>query len=436
MTYKTAMSSFQTQYQLSRALLKNKNNRYSRPIVHLAVAGVVLSLVIMIIAVSVTTGYKNQIRQKVIAMGSHIRISNNDLNYSYEPVPFDRQQPFVGTLEANPHICKLQYYSTKVGIVKTDDQVEGIVLKGIDTSFLWSNFGQNIIAGKALNVSGEEASKEILISSSLSKKMQLAVGDRCRTYFVQDPPRQRNFTIVGIYETGMPEYDEKFALVDLRQVQKLNDWDSNLVGGIEILIDDYDRIDEVGQFVKDNAQILQQAVRFQSVGDSTMTDTVTYQLKAETIREIYPEIFEWIALFDTNVIVLIVITCIICLVTMLSNFFIIILEQVQTIGILKTLGMKTNNILQLFLFIAGKIILRGMLIGNVAAIALCWLQKAFHLVKLDPATYYVSYVPIDFNIPIIIALNVGILLLCILVLAVPSFYIAKHISPVKAIRFD
>ena len=175
-----------------------------------------------------------------------------------------------------------------MGIVKTDDQVEGIVLKGIDTSFLWSNFGQNIIAGQPLNVSGEEASKEILISSTLSKKLQLAVGDRCRTYFVQDPPRQRNFTIVGIYETGMPEYDEKFALVDLRQVQKLNDWDSNLVGGIEILIDDYDRIDEVGQFVKDNAQILQQAVRMQSMGDSTLTDTVTYQLKAETIKEIYP----------------------------------------------------------------------------------------------------------------------------------------------------
>lgn len=430
------MSSFQTQYQLSNALLRNRNNRYSRPIVHLAIAGVVLSLVIMIIAVSVTTGYKNQIRQKVIGMGSHIRISNNDMNYSYEPVPFDRQQPFISCLESNPNIQKLQYYSTKVGIIKTDDQVEGIILKGIDTSFMWSNFGQNIIAGQALNVSDEKTSKEILISSSLSKKLKLQVGDRCRTYFVQNPPRQRNFTVAGIYETGMPEYDDKFAFVDLRQVQKLNDWDSNLVGGIEILIDDYEHIDIVGQIVKDTAQILQQAIRVRSIGDSTVTDTVIYQLKAETIKEIYPEIFEWIALFDTNVIVLIVITCIICLITMLSNFFIIILEQIQTIGILKTLGMKTGNILQLFLFIAGKIILKGLLIGNVVAIALCWIQKTFHLVKLDPATYYVPYVPIDFNVPIIICLNVGILLLCLLVLTIPSFYIAKHVSPVKAIRFD
>lgn len=431
------MSSFQTQYQLSRALLKNKDNRYSRPIVHLAVAGIVLSLLIMIVAISVTTGYKNVIREKVIGMGSHIRISNNDMNYSFEPVPFDKNQPFIDYLKAQPHIKKLQYFSTKVGIIKTDNQVEGIVLKGIDSTFLWSNFETNIIEGNAIDVSQPEVSKEILISSSMAKKLQLSVGDKCRTYFVQDPPRQRNFTVTGIYETGMPEYDEKFALVDLRQVQKLNDWDSNLVGGIEILIDNYDRIDEMGQLVCDTAQIVNYNIQTCYTEDSIpYLDTVAYQLKSETIKEIYPEIFEWIALFDTNVIVLIIITCIICLITMLSNFFIIILEQIQTIGILKAMGMKTRQVLNLFLFIAGRIIARGLIIGNIVAIALCWAQKALHFIKLDPATYYVSYVPIEFNIPMIIAINVGILVLCILVLAIPSWYIAKHISPVKAIRFD
>lgn len=431
------MSSFQTQYQLSRALLKNKDNRYSRPIVYLAVAGIVLSLLIMIVAISVTTGYKNIIREKVIGMGSHIRISNNDMNYSFEPVPFDKNQPFIEYLENQPHIKKLQYFSTKVGIIKTDNQVEGIVLKGIDSSFLWSNFETNIIEGKAIDVSKSEVSKEILISSSMAKKLQLAVGDKCRTYFVQDPPRQRNFTVTGIYETGMPEYDEKFALVDLRQVQNLNDWDSNLVGGIEILIDNYDLIDEMGQLVCDTAQIVNYDIQTYYTEDSiAYLDTNVYQLKSETIKEIYPEIFEWIALFDTNVIVLIVITCIICLITMLSNFFIIILEQIQTIGILKAMGMKTKQVLNLFLFIAGRIIARGLIIGNIVSIALCWAQKAFHFFKLDPATYYVSYVPIEFNIPMIIAINVGILVLCILVLAIPSWYIAKHISPVKAIRFD
>jgi len=430
------MSSFQTLFHLSRALLKNKDNRYSRPIVHLAVTGIVLSLLIMIVAVSITTGYKTVIRDKVIGMGSHIRISNHDMNYSYEPVPFDKNQPFIDYLRKAPHIKNLQYFSTKVGIIKTDNQVEGIVLKGIDSTFSWENFSPNIVEGTVIDISQPTVSKDILISSSMAKKLQLSVGDKCRTYFIQDPPRQRNFTITGIYETGMPEYDDKFALVDLRQIQKLNDWNSNLVGGIEILIDNYDFIDEVGDYVRDTAETVRHDIRLVSQDDSTFMDTVVYQLKSETIKEIYPEIFEWIALFDTNVIVLIVITCIICLITMLSNFFIIILEQIQTIGILKAIGMKTNQILNLFLIIAGNIIAKGLIIGNLIAIAICWLQKTFHIIRLDPATYYVSYVPIEFNIPMIIALNVGILMLCIAVLSIPSFYIAKHISPVKAIRFD
>lgn len=409
------MSGFKLQFLLADRLSKDKGRNFSRPIVNISIIGVALGIITMIIAFTVTGGYKKEIRDKVIGMGSHIRISNYDNNYSFEPIPFERDQFFIDVLKENPQIENLQFFSTKVGIIKTEDQVEGIVLKGIDSTFYWNHFKNNIIEGAPIQITGEKASSDILISSKISKKLNLHTGDKIRTYFVQDPPMQRSFSISGIFETGLPEFDENFALVDLRHVQKLNGWDSTLVGGIEILISDYDKIDEVGNDVNDN---------------------IGYRLKAETIKQIYPQIFEWIALFDTNVIVLIFITLFVCMVTIVSTFFIIVLEQTQNIGILKAMGMKNNNVISVFIFMASKILLKGLLIGDAIAIALCLLQKWLHIIKLDPTNYYVSYVPIELNIPIIIGLNLGVLVICLLVLLLPAYYISKRITPVTAMRFD
>ena len=252
------MSKTRFHFLLADRILRDKGNRFSRPIVTLSVCGVSLGLVIMMIAIGITSGYKQEIRDKVIAMGSHIRITHYDENRA-----------------------------TKVGIVTTTDQVEGIVLKGMDATFNQALFRSNILEGDTLQLGDTVADNHIIISKHLSDKLMLKVGDKIQTYFVQDPPRARSFVIAAIYQTGLPEYDNLFAIVDLRHIQKLNDWSDNQVSGMEVLIRDYDKIAEMGDFVHHH---------------------VPYELKAETIHQIYPEIFEWIALFDTNVAVLLIIT--------------------------------------------------------------------------------------------------------------------------------
>lgn len=402
-------------YALTTQLLKTRNNKYSRPVIQLTIAGVALGLIIMLLAVMITSGYKKEIREKIVGIGSHIRISNYDQNYSYDPIPFHRDQFFIKDLQANPQIKNIQFYSTKVGILKTTDQVEGVVLKGIDSTFAWSNFEKCLLEEVPNPFKTNQMSNDIFISKKISKKLKLRIGDKVAAYFVQEPPKQRNFTVRGIYETGLPDYDEKFVLVDLRHVQKLNGWDSSQVGGIELLIDDYAKMDELGEKVN------------LSIG---------YKLKAETIKQIYPNIFEWLLLFDTNVIVLLVITIFVCIITMISTFFIIVLEQIKTIGILKTIGMETKSVFRLFLLMGTRLIVRGLIWGNAIAILIFVIQKNFKWIKLDPETYYVSFVPVAFNTLIILAVNVGVLVLCMAALAIPALIVSKKISPINAIRFD
>ena len=403
------------EYRLSRRLLRSGDNTSTRPIVRLSVIGISICLIIVILALSITSGYRQAIEKKVIDMGSHIRISNYDLNYSYDPRPFDKNQPFLEELKKNPDITNFQYFSTKVAIIKTADQVEGVVLKGIDSTFSWSHFQGNMVAGTPIDVASDTLTSGVVMSAAMAQKLQLQIGDKVFAYFVQEPPMQRRFRLDGLYETGMPEYDSKFILADLRHVQKLNGWDSNYVGGIEILIRDYDKIDEVGAFVNDR---------------------IGYKLKAETIRELYPAIFQWTDLFNTNVVVLLCITIFICIITLISTFFIIILEQTSTIGILKAMGMTTQRVRNVFLFIGLRVIVKGMIIGNVVGVGLCLLQKYLHIVKLDASSYYVPYVPIQFDIPVILLINLGILLLCMLVLLIPANFVSKKVTPITAIKFE
>ena len=409
------MSQFSFHWQLAHRILREKGNRFAKPIIRLSVCGVALGVVIMLIAIGVTAGYKQVIEDKVVTMGQHIRISHYDHNYSYEQTPITLTDTLLGDLMSHPEVVSVQPFATKVGIIKTDDQVEGIVLKGVDKSFDGKQFSLNLLEGDTLHLGDTSADNHIILSKRLADKLQLKVGDKIRTYFVQDPPRQRSFTLSGIYETGLPEYDTKFALVDLRHVQKLNDWDSSQVSGVEVLTRDYHKMDRVGVDLHHRIDI---------------------NLKAETVKQIYPEIFDWIALFDTNVSVLLIITTCVCMITMMSIFFIIILEQTQLIGILKTLGMKTKHIVQTFLMVASRTLLQGLLIGNIIGLGFGWLQQKYHLIKLDPDTYYVNFVPIKFQLGEVLVLNAGVFIVCILVLVVPAWVISKKISPVSAVRFE
>jgi len=409
------MSKYKLFFLLANKISHDKEHSLSRPIVNISTIGVALGITTILIAMAITNGYQTIIRDKVVGMSSHIRISNYDNNYSFDVTPLERDLFFLPDLLQNPDIEHIQFFATKAGIIKTDNQVEGVILKGIDSTFHWPHFQQNIIEGEKIKIESEKAGNDILISSRLSKKLHLTSGDKIRAYFVQNPLMQRSFTVSGIFETGLPEFDESFALVDLRHVQKLNQWDSSMVGGIEILIKNYNKIDEIGIFVN---------------------DYVGYHLKAETVKEIYSQLFEWIELLDTNVFVLMVIIILVCLITLISTFFIIVLEQTPTIGILKTLGLKNNGIISVFLIHASKILIKGLLIGNGISLILILLQYHFRLIKLDVTIYYIPYIPVELNITPILAVNFAILLICIMVLILPSYYIARKITLIKAIRFD
>jgi len=402
-------------FTLSKALLKSEQSSYSKPIVKITIAGVALGVTLMLLALFITAGYKQVIRDKMISLGAHIRISSVGQNYSFDLLPFDRNQMFVNELSKNPRIKNIQFYATKIGILKTQNQVEGIVLKGIDSSFSWKLFQTHIVAGNPLVYHPDSVSNKILISKILASKLLLQVGDKVAAYFVQEPPRQRNFIVEGIYETELPEVDTRFVLTDLRHVQKLNDWTPSEISGIEILIDDYNQLDIIGQQVHNQ---------------------IPYSLKAETIKQLYPNIFEWLALSDTNAIVLLIITIFVCIITMISTFFIIVLEQTKNIGILKTMGLNHKQIVKLFLIIASRLILRGLVLGNIIGLVISILQIKLHLIPLDPAIYYVSYIPIVISTITLIWVNLLVFTTCLLTLLIPAYYISKRISPVDAIRFD
>ena len=400
---------------LSKVLLKSEQSNYSKPIVKITIAGVALGVMLMLLALFITAGYKKEIRDKMVSLGAHIRVSSVEQNFSFDLMPFDRNQSFVDELAKNTHIKNMQFYATKVGILKTANQVEGIVLKGIDSTFSWELFQPHIVSGNSFKYDADSVSNSILISKTLASKLQLKVGDKVGAYFIQEPPRQRSFIIEGIYETGLPEMDTQFVLSDLRHVQKLNDWTTSQVSGIEILIDDYTQLDAMGQEIHQN---------------------IPYSLKAETIKELYPNIFEWLALSDTNAIVLLVITIFICIITMTSTFFIIILEQTKNIGILKTMGLNHKRIVKLFLVIASRLIIRGLAWGNIIALVTGILQMTLHIIPLDPASYYVSYIPIVIQSFTLFWVNMLVFLVCLLALLAPAYYISKKISPIDAIRFE
>jgi len=402
-------------FTLSKNLLKSEQNNYSKPIVKITIAGVALGVTLMFLALFITAGYKKEIRDIMISLGSHIRISSVEENYSFDLKPFDKNEAFVDELEKNPHVKNMQFYATKVGILKTQDQVEGVVFKGIDSTFSWNLFSTHIINGKPFLFSPDSVTDQILISKTLASKLFLKVGDKVSAYFVQEPPRQRSFIIEGIYETQLPEVDDHFILTDLRHVQKLNDWLPEQISGIELLIDDYNQLDVLGVQIHNE---------------------IPYNLKAETIKQLYPAIFEWLALSDTNALVLIIITIIVCIITMISTFFIIVLEQTKNIGILKTLGLNHKTTIKLFMIIAARLILKGLIFGNSIAFTIGILQSSLHIIPLNPAIYYVSHIPIAMSFLTFLWVNLLVFTACMITLLIPAYYISKRISPVNAIRFE
>lgn len=400
---------------------KEGNRQVTPPAVRIAIVGVALGLAVMILSVAIVIGFKKEVRNKVIGFGSHIQITNFDNNSSYETIPIAVSDSLLQALQEFPGIKHIEGYATKMGILKTDSDFQGVVLKGIDTDYDWSFFRNNLKEGELLTIDPKKTSTDVIISRYLSDLLGLKLGDSILTYFVQEDVRARKFNIVGIYETGFMDYDKLFVLADIKQIRRLNGWEKDEVSGLELLVDDYDKLDQIAEDLYFN--LVEKQDRH---GNTYFT---------RSIKEMNPMIFNWLDVLDVNVVVILILIFAVAGFTMISGLLIIILERTNMIGILKALGENNVSIRKIFLYISFFLIGKGMLWGNVVGIAICLIQSHFRIIKLDPSIYYLDAVPIDLSIVSLILLNIGTLCASMLMMLGPSYLITK-IDPAKSIRFE
>ena len=394
---------------------KDKEN-LSGPVIRIAIITIALGLAVMIMAVAVLVGFQTEIRNKVIGFAAHIQIDNFDANASYESTPVSIDQPFYPELEEVDGIKHIQVFALKAGIIKTEDQLQGVVLKGIGPDYDWGFLKDHLTSGSIFRVDDTVASGELLVSGMISRKLKLQIGDEVRMYFLsgsESQPRGRKFTVSGIYETGLEEFDNVYVIGDLRHIQRLNNWNSDMVSGFEVFINDFKSLNKMGETV------------YQMIG---------YDLNAETVTDAYPQIFDWLRLMDINVVIILVLMILVAGITIVSTLLIMILERTNMIGVLKALGIRDNDLRKLFVYLTTRIIAWGLLWGNVSGIGIALLQQWTRILPLDEESYYISFVPISLNITHILLINTGTFLICLLMVLIPG-YIIGRITPVKAIGF-
>lgn len=395
--------------------------RASSPAIKIAIAGVAIGLAAMILALSIVIGFKTEVRNKVVGFGSHIQISNLSNNSTYETQPVCVSPELVKLLESTTGVKHVETFATKPGIIKTDSAFQGIILKGVGNDYDWGFFKQNIISGSVINPDDTIHANQAILSKNIASKLNLKTGDSFLCYFIGDNVRFRKFYVTGIYSTNFEDYDKLFVVTDINLIRKLNNWEEDEASGIELLVKDYNKLDEIQQ------NVFVEMMTYRDRKDNTFL--------TRSIKEMNPMIFNWLDLLDMNVIVIIVLMFLISVFTMISGLLIIILERTNMIGMLKTLGARNYSIRKTFLYVSSFLILKGLFWGNTIAITILVIQKYFGLIKLDPDTYYVSEMPVDINILYILLINLGTLFLSMLMMIGPSYLIAR-ISPAKSIRFE
>lgn len=412
-----------TEFFIARRLILDKETKktISRSILTISVIAVALSLAVMIISVSVVTGFKYEITRKIVGFGSHIQILNFDSNESYETQPINKDQEFLNQLRSEPYIANLQVFATKAGIIKTKTEIQGVVLKGIGSDFDWTFFNNYIIKGNTFTVQDSIRTDKVLISRYIANLLKLDINDNFIMYFVQDPPRMRRFEVSGIYETSLEEFDRTFVLGDISHIQRLNDWSDNQISGFEIIVNDFKNLEELTYRIMNIV-----GYGFEEDGS---------RLKVVNIIEKYPQIFDWLNLQDMNVLIILILMMVVAGINMVSGLLILILDRTNMIGILKALGTVNLSIRRIFLYQAGYLIMKGLLWGNLTGIAVCLIQKHFEILKLDQTSYYLTAVPINLNVIHLLALNISTCFIILLIIIIPSLVISR-ISPAKAIRFN
>ena len=398
-----------------------KSNSYkstvSSPIIKISVSSIVIGIVMMVISISSSVGLQNTIQTKVSSFFGHISISNFENNSSLsslKPIKIDLKKE---VLIKNPKISNIQYVAYKSGLIINKKSFEGVIFKGISSNFDWSVFSNYIIDGNVVNTTNE-ITNDVIISEYLSKKLSLEVNQKFKTTFFKSnsilAPNERIFRVVGIYKSGFNEFDEVYFIGDIRHIQKMNKWQMDEIGSIEVIIENFDEIDNVTQ---------------------QLYDETSSALNVLSIKERFPEIFNWIALFDINVLLIIIIMILVGGINMITALLVTVLEKASLIGVLKTLGSSNNSIRSIFLINGTYLISLGMVIGNLISILIIFLQNKIGFINLDPETYYVSELPFDFNFSSILFLNIGVLVLCFLMLILPSLVITK-ISPSESVKIN
>lgn len=397
----------------NRISFKSKRT-FSKLIVRIAIVGITLGLGVMILSLAIIRGFKAEILEKVRGFDGDITVVKYDLNASYENSPFIRADTFENKVGKSVAIQYTVPFATKPGIIKANNEIEGVLLKGVDKTYNWTFLKNNMVSGHVIDFSDTTRSKqELMITQTLANRLKLKLGDNLMMYFVQQPLRRRPFKVVGIFETSIEDIDKIYVIGDLALIRRLNDWSQNQVGGYEIRVNDFDKVREAGNII----------------------DTILPpRLKYTTVFENFPIIFEWLPLLDVNARVMLVLMLAVAVINMISALLIMILERTSMIGLFKAMGATNWSIQRIFLFNASFIIGLGLMFGNILGLGLSFLQYKTHIFKLDASSYYMPFVPIKLTWFDVVGLNIGTMIICLLVLLIPSMLVSK-ISPVKAIQY-
>ena len=398
---------------------------FSGPLSVIAVVSIALGVLVMVMAVCILRGFQGEIASKVVGFGSHLTVSNFASSPAYQEEPIVLDSTLVERIQRVSGVRHIQYFATKGGMVKTAEQIYGIMFRGLSADYDTTFFASNLVEGRLPMFSGASGfsgtsgetgtSTDVLVSSTIASRLRLKVGDKMRTYFWGgDTPRSRAFTVCGIYNTDLTEFDELYVVGDLRQVQRLNEWDERQVGGYEILVDDFDRLDAIARNVEHE---------------------LPYDYSVQTIREANPALFAWLDLLNSNITLILVIMSLVCAVAIVSALLIMIFEKGRTIGLLKALGATNASVRRIFLIKASRLIAEGILIGDAVALALCVVQQQWQVVKLDAESYSMTHVPVDIDPMIFLLVSLGTLVACLLALLLPAAYIS-HITPAQAVRIE
>ena len=401
---------------------EDARRQVSRPAIRIATLGVAIGVAVMIVTVCVVLGFKHTIRDKVVGFGSHIQIQNFMSQQTASPAPISISDSLLNQLRQMPGVRHVECYALTQGILKTDNDFLGVGFKGIGSDYDLTFLKKHLVEGEMPVFSSDKSNNQLLISRMMADKLRLKAGDRIYAYFIaEDNVRARKFTIKGIYETHMNQFDQSICFTDLPTSVKLNSWEPDQCSGAEVLVEDFDRLEETAQYIVKDV--------------NRKTDRYGEIITSQTIYEAYPHVFQWLSLLDINVWIIFALMVAVAGFTMVSGLLIIILERTQMIGILKALGMRNSTVRHTFLWFAVFIIGRGLILGNIIGLGLVLLQQYTGIIHLDPASYYVDTAPMELSIPVILLLNVATLLICVFVLIAPS-YLVSHIHPARSMRYE